>query len=38
MVADIVELYGPGMSYYLPKTEGSTTNAEDVKKSSVEVC
>lgn len=38
MVADIVKLYGPGMSYYLPKTEISTTNAEYDEKSSVEVC
>lgn len=38
MVADLVKLYGPGMSYYLPKTEGSTTNAEDDKKSPDEVC
>ncbi|ODM16008.1 hypothetical protein SI65_08442 [Aspergillus cristatus] len=36
MVADLVKLYGPGMSYYLPNTEGSTTNAEDDKKSPAE--
>ena len=37
MVADLDKLYGPGMSYYLPKTEESITIAEDDKKSSVEV-
>lgn len=41
MVADIVQLYGPGMSFYLPKTEKRaipTTITPEEKQSSLEVC